>query len=543
MGNGAVEARDVSDPTPTRPTRSITDRLRELGGIVPPIVALLAVYMVIDRLVLRLTDLEAAGYGEPLLVLELVRQRWIIVVPLVVVAAAAAWMTKSVGPPWPKLERGWSLAVPVGVAIATLTWAFSFYEYNLYFDRGHMFDRVLLMAFAILAVWRPIFVIPWLALLAMIVQQFYYPIGGYSVTEAWQLGRIIELATALLLIRLVAKRWYAVEFVFLAIALVASAYWVSGLGKVRLGWLTAGPHLDDLLFATYGNGWLGFLSVDSITDVGRAMGPFLWPMLIGGAIVELGAIMVFWHRRLLIGWLVLFIVFHVNVFALTGIFFWKWMAFEAVLLAFLLRDRLIDVLPIFTLPYALVGTILIVLGPVWSRPVELSWLDSPVSYGYEFQATDVNGDTSELPPWFFRPYDYQFTLQNFAYLYDDAQLPIVWGATDDQTVAEAVYGAETVDDVLRIEAELGTNRFEPTQTEALEFFLRQFVGHWNERRSHSSGFSILHAPPHLWTFTDDGFDEQSAIATVTIWQFMTFWDGDEFFEVRRSMLREIDIPV
>lgn len=539
MGNGTVEARDVSDPTPTS---SITDRIRELGGIVPPIVALLAVYMVLDRSVLRLTNLGVAGYGEPLLVLELVRQRWIVIVPLVLIAAAAASVARSVGPPWPMLDRGWSLAVPVGVAIAALTWAFAFYEYNLYFDRGHLVDRVLLMAFAVLAVWRPIFVIPWLALLAMIVQQFYYPIGGFAVTEAWQLGRIVELATALLLIRLVAKRWYAVEFVSLTIALVASAYWVSGLGKVRLGWLTAGPHLDALLLATYGNGWLGFLSVDAITEVGRAMGPFLWPMLIGGSIVELGAIMLFWQRRVLIGWLVLFVVFHVNVFALTGIFFWKWMAFEAALLAFLLRDRLMDVLPIFTLPYALVGTMLIILGPVWSRPVELAWLESPVSYGYEFQATDVDGDTSELPPRFFRPYDYQLTLQNFAYLYDDKQLPIVWGATDDRTVAEAVYGAETVDDVLRIEAQLGANRFEPTKADTLELFIQQFVRNWNERRSHSSGFSILHAPPHLWTFSDDGFDEQSPIVSVTVWQVMTFWDGHDFVEVRRNMLVEVDIP-
>ncbi len=514
-----------------------------------PIGLLIAVFVVIDRVVRGIADLGGAGYREPVLLLELLSQQPVLIAGACVGAVVLALRDRSFGPVWPSFDRGWSLRVPVGVIVVELTWAYAFYDYNLWADRLHAFDRLALVAIAGLALWRPVFLAPWAILVSMLAFQFRYPIGIDQLSEVFQLVRITELFVAVVLIRLVTSRWYRSEFMLATLALLASAYWASGIGKLRLGWFSVGPHLDSLFFATYGNGWLGFLSADSASAFGRALGPFLWPLLIAGALVEIGALALLWGRRPLRYWLVAAIAFHLGVFALTGIFFWKWIVFEVALLAFLRRDRLIDHLPIFDLRHAVIATALIIAGPVWAHPVDLSWLDSPVNYVYRFEASSSDGTTQTLAPEFFRPHDYLFTLSPFGYLSTEPVLPVVWGATRDRQTLDALSTADGKAAIFEIEAEFGSAAFDADRAAALDAFLVEFIGNWNRRQSRSSGLSVIGAPPQLWTFAstpDDSPSDDSPsddrIESVTVWQVMTYWDGDRYEEIRTTKVREIAIP-
>ncbi len=503
-----------------------------------PIAIIVGVYVVIDRAIRTVADL-GAGYRKPVLLVELIVQNTAIAILAGGVTAAVVWRLRSLGPVWPSFERGWSLRCPVGVVIIVLTWAYAFYEYNLWADHLHAFDRLALIALAGLALWRPVFLAPWTVVVAMLAFQFRQPIGGDQLAETYQLVRVAELFIAVLVVRLVTARWYRSEFVLLAVALVASGYWVSGLGKLRLGWLAVGPHLDSLFFATYANGWLGFLSPSDASAWGRALGPLLWPLLIVGAVVELGAVAILWGRWTLRIWLVAFVAFHLGVFTLTGIFFWKWMVFEVTLLAFLGRDRLIDHLRIFDTRHAAIATVLIVGGPMWSRPIDLSWLDSPVSYVYRFEATHSDGTRDELPPAFFRPNDSLFTLSPFGYLSPEPRFPVVWGALRERDLLEELYAADSSSEIFAIEAEHGSVEFDADRAAALDEYLVEFVGAWNRRRSHVSVFSLLRAPPQLWT---SGRQVGSGdIEAITVWQVTTYWDGDEYDEIQSVVVREVEI--
>jgi hypothetical protein len=513
--------------------------LRRLASVGWPLAVLIGVYLVIDLVVRGVTDLGEAGYQQPSLILELLPQSGFAVTLILLVWSVVVWRTRSFDLRWPGFERGWSFRLPVGVAIVLLTWWFSTYTYNLYFDQGHWIDRAVLIALSGLALWRPIFTVPWVLLVASIMQQFFYPIGGYSVAEQFLLVRVVELFIATMLIRLAIGRWHNADFLLALICLIAGSYWVPGVGKLQLGWLQAGPHAEANLFTAYANGWLGNLSFDSISAVGRGLRSFGWPMLIGTTAIELGAVAILWGRRALVAWLGMFIAFHLAVLALTGIFFWRWIALEVALLVFLLRDRLLASLPIFTWAHAVLATGLIVVAPLWGMPVKLAWLDAPVSYTYRFVATDATGETGRLPATFFAPYDYQFSLSTFEYLSDDTSLlPNFWGNPGGRSILEAVYDAESAAGLFALEATFGTDLSDANRAESLDQYLMEFVSNWNRRGA--TGFALA-APPQLWTFPSPRYSGDGPIQSIAVWRVMTWWDGSDYQEIRTTRIREIDI--
>jgi len=503
---------------------------------------MLGIYLVIDVVVRGVTDLGEAGYQQSSLIVELLTQSWLAVPVILVLWAGVVWRTGSFNLHWPGFERGWSFRLPVGVAIASITWWFSTYDYNLFFDQGHWIDRAALIVLAGLAIWRPVFTVPWILVAATIMNQFFYPIGGYSLAEQFQLVRVVELFVASMLIRLVIGRWRNADYLLALICLLAAGFLLPGVGKLRLGWHAIGAHVELNLFSAYGNGWLGGLSFDSIATFLRALRPLAWPMLIGTAIIELGVVFILWGRRTLILWLGLFVALHLGVMALTGIFFWRWIAFEVALLVFLLRDRLVSVLPIFTWAHALLATGLIVVSPLWAMPVNLAWLDSPVTYSYRFVATDANGTTALLPPQFFRPYDYQFSLGAFDYLSDDRPLfPHFWGDVSDRPILEEVYEASSAVEILELESKYGTVLFDEARAADLDRFVQTHVLIWNERGSPDLGWRLLQAPAQLWTINPDSYTGDGPIESVAVWRVLLYWDGDEYQEIRTTQIRDITV--
>jgi hypothetical protein len=345
------------------------------------------------------------------------------------------------------------------------------------------------------------------------------------------------------ILRLLTGQWRTADFLFVLFCLLASGYWWSGLGKLRLDWFGYGPHLNLLLPSTYANGWLGFLDADTVSGLTAAIAPFLWPMMIFVFIIEVGSLFVLLNRRTLIFFLIGYCLFHTGIFLETGIFFWKWMLVEVSLLVFLLRKRLDKTLPIFTVPHFVISLFLIGGSFIWFKPVNLSWYDSALNYVYRFEAVDVNGDRYMLRPAFFRPYDYQFTLTPFGYLVKEPQLQVVWGATHHRTAADAVLAANSAEEVLEIEKAYGYIGYDAEQAARLNEFLTRWLTNWNKRRSKSSVFSIVQPPPQLVTFPGEhAFNQDTQIASVTVYQVTTYFDGVTYREIRQRSVLLQSIP-
>lgn len=520
---------------------------QSLVGVLGRTGTLLALTVALELWLMRITHLPQSSYAGTVLAPALAR-RLVSTEPLSILAlvtllagAASALWYRSLGPAWNDFHTGSRLRWLITLTAAVLAWVFATYPYNHYFDQGHYVDRVLLMALLFAVAWRPVFLVPFLLVLLPIIWQFTYPIGGYSWAACMLLIRALVLMTALWLVRARSARIDTADFLFLLCCMVAAHYWVSGLGKLRLGWLGS-DHIAFLLPATYASGWLAFVDAETIGRLTASLATLNAPLKLGTVLLECGALFALARpatlRVLLPGWIAL----HLGIFALTGICFWHWAVLDAaILLLFFRRGH--PVPPIFTRPHFLVSLVLVAGGALWFRPSELAWLDARASYTYRLEARGESGRSYQLPPRFFAPYDYQFTLTDFRYLTDAPHLRITWGATPVRSLAAALDTSTTPAQVLALEAAVGRNAYDPRRSAAFDHFIQQFIGSWNEHGSAFTPWRPLEAPPLLWTFTR-GITPRPAdrITGVVVCQTLTFFDGERYQEIRTRPVRVIEVP-
>ena len=252
------------------------------------------------------------------------------------------------------------------------------------------------MVFGGLAIWRPIFMLPVAVVGLAIMGQLQHPLGRFSPTH-YQLafhGLLIFVAALTLLSLRV--RLYAWHIMAMVLSLVASGYLRSGIDKIALGW-PFDEQTHHLLFATYANGWLGFLSPADVTAIGRTLAYFD-PLVAWGTLgLELGVFAFFWGRRPAVVLLLGCALFHLAILAVSGIFFWMWVAIEAVLAVVLRRLSSRDHASLFSREMVATSVVLIPLATVWFQPTSLSWLDVPLSYTYRLEGIGESGQPLRAP--------------------------------------------------------------------------------------------------------------------------------------------------
>lgn len=520
---------------------------------------LLGGYFLLEWWVLGVARLPESSYFQPVILGELIKA---MLVPTAISPTAALrlailaglivllWIYRErLSAPWSRLEEDRYLRVLVAVIAGVLAWSYATYDYNAYFDRGHLVDRIVLVALALLVVWRPIAVLPFCLVSVSVIWQFWHPLGHFSVAEQFVLVRMLLLFTSAIFLGAIFARSWKREFLFVSIALLAAAYLRCGLGKATLdgasyglfNWVTHG-HIPFLLLATYGNGWLGFLDPGSVTQLALGVSRFDPLLVYGTMLLECGAIFCLVHRRALIGFLIGWIVFHLGVFALSGICFWKWMVVEGALLWIFLSPRRARAFPIFTRGHILISFLIIIAGTVWFRPVTLAWYDSPANYTYRFVGIGESGRKYSLSPSLFAPYDYQFTMGNFSYLSQEPILDITWGGIWSRELADRLVSAGAAREIEALEGERGRVHFDPEEAGRMDRFLTRFLGTLGRRESKRTPFSLARAIPQLWTFPrPDAYRGEEPITEVEIYQIASFFDGARYEEFRERMIRSVKL--
>jgi hypothetical protein len=500
-------------------------------------------YILLENWLRYIGRLPPESYHQPFIFLELGKRLGENILLLIVPVVLMIVGYKSVWNNWSAFDDVKFVRPFLLLIAGILAWDFSTYDYNLYFNQAHYLDRMLLLVLVALIYWRPVFVFPFLLLLIPVIRQFYYPIGGYTVGEPFLLMRILALFGGTFLLHILTGRRYTKDFIFVALTFIAVAYWRCGLGKIQLNWSTHG-HIYHLIFATYANGWLGFLEPTTLVSLARKISPFDWPMRLFTVVVEMGAILFLWRRASLLAFLGGWVLFHLGIFAISGICFWKWMVVDASLFALFLWNTEAKSLQIFTPRHFLLSIFLIIGGIFWANPVNLSWYDTRISYTYRFEAIGESGKRYTLPPRFFAPYDKQFTMSSFGYIVEQPQLGVFWGATKNRGLADALIGAKTPDQIYAIELESGAIGFNQQQSAKFDDFLKRFIANFNIHSSKRTPWSRLQRPPQIWTFSrDNAFKGEERLRQVIVNQITSLYDGKEYLEIRKAVVREIKIPL
>src|SRR5687768_7170229 len=503
----------------TRPPSS-----RETLAFAGMVAGVLATFRVLDIAIARLGQLPATAYTESFFLDNLIARWWrlastrapwwLVVVAIALPLAALVLDERLLGgvvrrrltplfAGWRELEDGRALRWLVVGVTGVAAWALSGYARNLYVDQLHVVDRLLFIALWVAVAWRPIFVIPFAIAATAVSGQFVVPLGFISWTEMGVVLRFPVLFAAFWIVRVATRSRRSDVFVFAWCCLLAATYWTSGLGKLRVGWLTH-PHVDLLLLGAYANGWLAFLEPKTVERAARTVAVFAQPLMLFTLVVECGALVMLWRRWSVVGLLLLATAFHLGAFALTGIFFWKWILIEAMLLAYLLRDHRLARLPIFTPGLFALSVAAILASRFWTPSENLTWFDTPLTYTLELEGVDDRGATYALPAGFFRPYSDALVLGVAGATSAPAQLTRGMGVTMDRSNAEALAAARSADEVFALEARRGPARGNPAATAALDDFLGAYAS--NARCASERDPAILRVvgvPRHLWTFPLD----------------------------------------
>ncbi|MGI9543595.1 MAG: hypothetical protein ACR2MX_10075 [Cyclobacteriaceae bacterium] len=472
----------------------------------------------------------------------------LLAIPGLAIIALLIWRRKLILVKWGRIEGGSSLRWIIGICAGLLAWAHVTFPFNYFLQEWFVLERGLMLVLAILVIWRPFFLLPYLLFPILIHFGEPVPFNNWSVTELPV--RVLSLFCAQLIVWMVygKSRWQIAPFVFLLLCIIAANYFPAGYGKLKLGWITKN-HIYLLLPSMYADGWLGFLSQESLSEITAFASKLNVLLKTGTLVFEVGCIFMLWGKTKTISFFLMgFILFHTLVLSMTGIFFWPWMTFELTLLYLLWKkESFKSIIKKFTIWHFLLSSFLIGTSSKWLKPSVYVWHDSPVNYTYSFEVEDEFGKKSDLPSQFFWPKYYDYTLGNgFHFVHKNQTLPINWGVSTDRRVVKELLTSKTAEEVLALEKEFGTNPFKPELSEEFKRYLIQFATEKRYKLTMNPWFRAISAPPQRVIFpvtTADTYDGKNNISKIELYQKLSFFNGKDYQEIRKRKVLSIDIPI
>jgi len=299
---------------------------------------------------------------------------------------------------WSVLEQGAALRLLVAPLIVLLIWQGALGAYDYHLDQANVIDRLLLVVTGAGALFRPGFLLAFVAQQRILAAPLAFPFGpvpGRNIDELLVIV-IAAVAGAHLLVA-ITRRQDTSPLVALIVAAVATHFFVPGFGKLRDGWLL-GEDLRYLAPNANAAGWLGQTDGGLVENLSNLVGAIGLPARLGVLVLELGAVVAAVRHRWFRWWLVPAALFHVVNFVMLGYWFIGWIALEVGLFVLLRRaprewlDR--NLTPARGLATA---AIVVVLGTTLFHPPRLRWFDSPVAEGYRIEAIGESGAAYHVP--------------------------------------------------------------------------------------------------------------------------------------------------
>jgi hypothetical protein len=450
---------------------------------------------------------------------------------------------------WGTFEKGIFFRNFIIFICVILTWMFAFYDYNYFFNQSHLIDRLFILVLIPLIFWRPIFVFLFIIQVFLIIGQFEV-LHGFSLAFPLYPLFILILFASLFTFKLLGGNFKFIHFVYLLGCLIATQYLFSGIGKlIKEGWL-----MDDqiayILPSAYSNGWLSFMGDESISVITKSLSYFNIPLKFLAIFLEVGILFFFWKRSWTRMLLFAIVVFHIGIFVFSGIFFWAWILIDILFAILILRKKFFEEKLIFNRKAFLLSLFLIVSGNYWCRPPKLAWLDAPLNYVHQLYAVTDEGRTIFLPPDFFRPYDYQFTLTTMNYLDKKPRINVTAGVTSFKNTFDFFKTNRSDKEIFEHEKTNGNVKYNEKKKKNFTHFIQTFISNRNHLdTSQKRHLSYLRPPDLLWTYTPfignqhESLNFNGSITKVYVITKTTYYDMNKGYrEIRKDTIQEICIP-
>lgn len=422
-----------------------------------------------------------------------------------------------------------------------LSWCYASYDINFFFNKVHYTDRILLVLLTFCIYWKPVFLIPYLTQLLIIIGQFEH-LPNFSIgTQPFLLIKILILFVTFFVLNLFNRNFKPALFIFMLGCLIATHYFTAGAMKLNIFWIFK-DQISFMVPSAYANGWLTFLTAKSIADLTEFLSWFNIPLRVFTIIIECGMLLFFmnikWARFLIFGAIIL----HLGIFGYTGILFWMWIA-VLILSAFIFSPKKHDLDKIFNKKYFIISIVIIGGGRFWCQAKSLAWCDAPLYYTYKIYGETTNGDKHLLVPNFFSHYDYQFTFDTNLFWQDKPRLSIYSGATDAKT-SNYFDEERTPNEVFEYEKQNGSSHKNVEKQKIYEQFIVQYMTNWNKKSIHIDYLKPLQAFPFYWTSSSSNIKVlNQQVKRIIIVESTTFYSKKTgFTEIRNEELKHLTIP-
>ncbi len=260
------------------------------------------------------------------------------------------------------------------------------------------------------------------------------------------------------------------------LAIIGGWYFLAGMGKLEIGWHRYND-LSQLMLATYQYGWLSFADESLVLNLYDALGSTKGLIIYATYFAEVAVpLLVVWNRRFLIFGLLMFIAFHLLVFAVSGILFWKWIALELVIIGAisLYGNKGAE---IFSSSFRLTYFVVLFLTYFVFAKTKLGWLDCGVLTKYDIILVgDAEEPTVRLDASFFAPYDSNFAQNRFYFLTQRSLLSGTFGACMHPQILEYFRDRRGESALEGLRADYGLPvRYDQADGKQFIDFVRQFV--------------------------------------------------------------------
>jgi hypothetical protein len=445
-----------------------------------------------------------------------------------------------------KLRRGgrWVKAAVI-LCLLWLWWGIAATGFNYYTNEAYWLDRVLILALVVLAIRIPACAILAVAYSMLFLGQLALSAGDMETTDKLLLLYANFALIGWLLLRTIFPM-RGRTLLFFLLALAASAYFAPGWAKLTVSgtldpfaWMLRDP-LHCFMVTAYSHGWLTWLGSERVAGLAATLAVLSPLMAAFTLFVELSSSVMLLFRRSAIVLLVLAIMMHLGIFAMTGIFFWKWMAIDLLLIAWLLQLRPPGSRRAKWRRVAAMA-VLIASFPLYTQPKFLGWLDSNVSETYFVEVVTADGETLRVDQKDFGPYDITFEQGAVHYLNREPVIGDLWGNApwDLGTQMLAIEDPEQMRSLIR---EGGTIRYDEKKAAELDRFLQQFFTHVNERGDGMQWLDWIGPPHHVQVSSGEPrYDFSKPVKRVQVRFVRTFFDGEHIVTLDDRVVREVVI--
>ena len=516
---------------------------KPLAKVLIPVLSTLSAYLLIERLIMRLAKLPHDTYFEPHLTLSVLSNIGTIPILIMSTLLIFAWKNGSLLSRWQAFHQGEAIRYFVLFLAFLIVWPLVTLGYNFYFNQGYSLDRILLLTLFLALWWRPVFILPFLVLaFAMLLQLKQPNLGGSILAHKVQVLNVLIMFAAVFIIHAFSGYRKTHTFVFMCCCLVASAYWLPAFAKLQTGWLNHGQ-LHYMTMAAYAHGWLGFLQPSTIVNISQHLAWFEWPMRIFVIVVEVGCLLFMLRPVISVTLLGAVIIFHLGVFLLIGFLFWTWILLDIALLFLLLKGWQTQAWSIYSKHYFVCSLILIGLCAYWAKPPALAWFDTRVSYTYQIEAINEQGNQFILAPEYFAPYGDIFTMSSFNYLVKDHTVLVSpYGVTHSIGKADALAQLCNAEQLIELENQHENIHYNQRRAITFYHFIKQFVTNHNQDVNSVIDLYWLSPPRQFWSSRQYTVsDTKQPITQIIINEITTFYNDKSLQVVRKNELMRMDI--